>query len=393
MRDMELSLSQYKTQVLELLTDRTHAAAFNTTRATYLRTRIMALCYIWAALCLLWIPIDAILLEDAAGSIAILRLKLSAVLIFIGWMTSLRSTLSACRNGIFALVFSLNMFYVLANHILGYPHSIDAFSYCYNLLPFVYVVILTILPLTAKESVGVMLMTVVSQIYVDVQSGALLSFETLGLYWLQTVVGFLVIWAQTSKLHMMLRLYRHATLDPLTGVYNRRMLLTLARRDFENTRTKSRPYSVLLMDLDRFKRVNDRYGHHAGDLVLQAFTQAVQETQRKSDIFGRFGGEEFILFLPRCSADNAQLVADRIMTRVRDMGIKVDGFPEPLKVTTSIGISTSQCKDDDLSMILEQADLALYKAKNAGRDQSSTFDEVNEAVEDGIKRPWLELVN
>ncbi|WP_062662059.1 GGDEF domain-containing protein [Grimontia celer] len=390
---MELSLSQYKTQLGELLTARSHAAAFNTTRATYLRTRIVALCYIWAALCALWIPVDALLLNESVTTLAIFRLKLCAVLLFIGWTTNQRSTLNACRNAMFALVVSLNMFYMLTNHQLGYPHNIDAFSYCYNLLPFVYVVILTILPLTVKESVCVMLITAASQIYVDIQSGALLSFDTIALYWLQTVVGILVIWAQTSKLHMMLRLYRHATLDPLTGVYNRRMLLTLAKRDFENTRTKSRPYSVLLMDLDRFKRVNDRYGHHAGDIVLQAFTQAVQETQRKSDIFGRFGGEEFILFLPQCSADNAQLVADRIMTRVRDMGIEVEGVSEPLKVTTSIGISTSLCKSDDLSLILEQADQALFKAKNGGRDQSSTYDQEEDLIEDGQKRPWLELVN
>ncbi|WP_325892458.1 GGDEF domain-containing protein [Grimontia sp. NTOU-MAR1] len=390
---MELSLSYYKAQLGELLTAKHHASAFSTTRATYLRIRIVALCYLWAALCVLWIPVDALLLDQASAPLAILRLKLSAVLFFIGWLTSQRSTLNACRNAIFALVVSLNLFYVLTNHALGYPHSIDAFSYCYNLLPFVYVVILTILPLTVKESVCVMLIIAVSQIYVDAQSGALLSFETFTLYWLQTVVSFLVIWAQTSKLHMMLRLYRHATLDPLTGIYNRRMLLRLAKRDFENTRTKSRPYSVLLMDLDRFKRVNDRYGHHAGDIVLQAFTQAVQETQRKSDIFGRFGGEEFILFLPKCSADNAQHVANRIMARVRDMRIEVDGLSEPLKVTTSIGISTSLCKDDDLSVILEQADQALFKAKNSGRDQSSTYDRVDEVKEEGQKRPWLELVN
>lgn len=385
-----MSLSQYKTQFTEVLSAKSHAVAFNTTRATYLRTRLVSLCYLWAVLCVLWIPVDVMLLQDAAGELTVQRLIFSVVLLFIGWMMSQRSTINACRNTMLALVVCLNMFYILANHSLGYPHSINAFSYCYNLLPFVYVVILAILPLTVKESLSLMVVTALSQIYVDVQSSALLSFETLALYWLQTVVGLLVIWAQTSKLHMMLRLYRHATLDPLTGIYNRRMLLTLAKRDFENTRVHSRPYSVLLMDLDKFKRINDRYGHHAGDLVLQAFTHAVQETQRKSDIFGRFGGEEFILFLPKCSADNAQLVADRIMTRVRDMEIPVEGFSNPLKVTTSIGISTSRTQDDDLSSILAQADQALYVAKNAGRDRCHAYDNHQQPVEGIQKQPWLE---
>lgn len=385
-----MSLSQYKTQFTEVLSAKSHAVAFNTTRATYLRTRLVSLCYLWAVLCVLWIPVDVMLLQDAASELTIQRLIFAVVLLFIGWMMSQRSTINACRNTMLALVVCLNMFYILANHSLGYPYSINAFSYCYNLLPFVYVVILTILPLTVKESLSLMVVTALSQIYVDMQSSALLSFETLALYWLQTVVGLLVIWAQTSKLHMMLRLYRHATLDPLTGIYNRRMLLTLAKRDFENTRVHSRPYSVLLMDLDKFKRINDRYGHHAGDLVLQAFTHAVQETQRKSDIFGRFGGEEFILFLPKCSADNAQLVADRIMTRVRDMEIPVEGFSNPLKVTTSIGISTSRTQDDDLSSILAQADQALYVAKNAGRDRCHAYDNHQQPVEGVQKQPWLE---
>ncbi|STO44048.1 GGDEF domain-containing protein [Grimontia hollisae] len=388
-----MSFSQYKTQFKEVLSSTSHAAAFNTTRATYLRTRLVSLCYLWAVLCVLWIPVDALLLEAATDKLTILRLTLAAALLLIGWVMSQRGTLNACRHIMLALVVCLNMFYILANHTLGYPNSINAFSYCYNLLPFVYVVLLAILPLTVKESVSLMVITAASQLYVDMQSSALLSFETFALYWLQTVVGFLVIWAQTSKLHMMLRLYRHATLDPLTGIYNRRMLLTLAKRDFENTRIHSRPYSVLLMDLDKFKRINDRYGHHAGDLVLQAFTHAVQETQRKSDIFGRFGGEEFILFLPKCSEDNAQLVADRIMTRVRDMEIKVEGLSNPLKVTTSIGISTSRNQNDDLSSILTQADQALYIAKNAGRDRSHAYDNHQQQMDANQKQPWLERLS
>lgn len=390
---MELSFQRFKIQFGELLSARQHASSFSTTRSAYLRTRIIALSFIWAALTLLWIPVDILVLESFYSVLVLLRFALALFLVGTGWFVIRRGTLQACRTAITAIIAGLNIFYLLANHALGYPHEITAFTYCYTLLPFVHVVMLTILPLTIKESLSLMFMTAFTQIYVDFQSGSLISLETLAIYWLQTVVGLLVLWAQSSKLHMMLRLYRHASLDPLTGIYNRRMLLMLAKRDFENSRLSSRPYSVLLMDLDRFKRVNDRFGHYAGDLVLKAFTDSIQETLRKSDIFGRFGGEEFILFLPKCSAENAQMVANRIMARVRQLRVEVEGLKAPIEITTSIGISTSLDANEAISTMLERADMALLQAKGSGRDQSCTFEEIATYTthEESQKRAWLEF--
>ncbi|OEE59192.1 hypothetical protein A1OK_04050 [Enterovibrio norvegicus FF-454] len=390
---MELSYRHFKLSLQELWSAKRHAASFNTTRATYLRSRIIALSYVWAALTLVWIPVDNLTLDTSSYSLTILRICLAATLFTIAHIVRSRHSLRDCRIALVALVMSINVFYLLANHVLGYPHTINTFVYCYTLLPFLHVIMLTIFPLSIRESFSLILATALTQIYVDFQSGFLLSLDIFAIYWLQTVVGFLVIWAQTSKLHMMLRLYRHATLDPLTGVYNRRMLLTLAKRDIENTRTRSRPYSVLLMDLDKFKRINDQYGHFAGDMVLQAFTKTVQETLRKSDIFGRYGGEEFILFLPQCSAENAQLVATRIMSNIRDLAIDVEGVSEPIRVTTSIGISTSLSTQDSLHQLLEKADLALYHAKHNGRDCSRMFDHCCDDVQEKHKRPWLEAAN
>ncbi|WP_407330487.1 diguanylate cyclase [Enterovibrio sp. 27052020O] len=390
---MELSYRHFKLSLQELWSAKRHASSFNTTRATYLRSRIIALSYVWAALTLVWIPVDSLLIDSKNYSLAILRICLIATLFGIAHIVRSRHSLRDCRIALSSLIMSMNVFYLLANHVLGYPHTVNTFTYCYTLLPFLHVIMLTIFPLSIRESFSLILATALTQIYVDFQSGSLLTVDTFAIYWLQTVVGFLVIWAQTSKLHMMLRLYRHATLDPLTGVYNRRMLLTLAKRDIENTRTRSRPYSVLLMDLDRFKRINDRYGHFAGDMVLQAFTKAVQETLRKSDIFGRYGGEEFILFLPQCSAENAQLVATRIMDNVRELKIEVEGLSEPIQLTTSVGICTSLSTKDSLNQLLEKADLALYHAKNNGRDCSRMFDHYCTDVQDKHKRPWLEAAN
>ncbi|MGF1766451.1 GGDEF domain-containing protein [Enterovibrio makurazakiensis] len=390
---MELTYRNYKLSLRELWSASSHASSFNTTRATYLRSRIIALSYVWAVLTLAWIPVDRLVMPQDNFSLVLLRVGLAVALLSIARAVSVRNSLHDCRIALVSLVMSFNVFYLLANHTLGYPHTVNSFSFCYTLLPFLHVIMLTVFPLSIRESSSLILVTALTQLFVDYHNGALLSLDTIAIYWLQTVVGLLVIWGQTSKLHMMLRLYRHATLDPLTGVYNRRMLLTLAQRDIENTRTRARPYSVLIMDLDKFKRINDRYGHFAGDLVLQAFTKSVQETLRKSDIFGRFGGEEFILFLPQCTAENAQLVADRIMSRIRNLNIPVQGTSKPIHVTTSVGISTSVSTEDTMNQLLEKADLALYHAKNNGRDCSQTFENCGEKVQEKYKRPWLEATN
>ncbi|KXF81743.1 GGDEF domain-containing protein [Enterovibrio coralii] len=390
---MEFSVRRFIVSAKELWSAKRHAASFSATRATYLRSRIIALCYTWSLLLLAWTPVDLLFVDAPSDTLFLLRLALIASLMAIVRGLRSHNSLRACRIALAAIVLCMNVFYLAANHVLGYPHSIHNITYCYTLLPFVQIVMLTIFPLTIRESVNLMIATALTQVYVDIQSGALLTLDTFALYWIQTVIGIIVIWAQTSKLHMMMRLYRHATLDPLTGVYNRRMLLTLAKRDFENTRTKSRPYSVLLMDLDRFKRVNDRYGHFAGDMVLKAFTTAVQSALRKSDIFGRYGGEEFILFLPKCSAEQARMVAERIMENVRELEVRLEGLAKPIEVTTSIGISTSLSKDDNFSSLLEKADLALYHAKNNGRDCSRDYEECDKCVDENSKRPWLEFAN
>ncbi|MEI8611386.1 GGDEF domain-containing protein [Enterovibrio sp. Hal110] len=390
---MELSYKRLSFIWLELWSAKQHATSFNTTRATYLSPRISALCYVWAFLTLAWIPVDVYLLGIQSHSLVTLRVILAFTVFIIGQKASKHGTLPAGRLAIAAFVVSVNCFYLFANSTLDYQHSVTSTTYFYTLLPFVHIVLLAIFPLTIRESLSFMAFTAAVQLHVDASSGALFKLEEMAIYWLQTVVGLMVIWAQTSKVHMMLRLYRHATLDPLTGVYNKRMLLTLAKRDFENTRFKSRPYSVLIMDLDRFKRVNDRYGHFAGDVVLKAFSDSVQQTLRKSDIFGRFGGEEFILFLPHCSTTNAKYVANRIMQNIQDLDIAVEGLASPINITTSIGIATSESFDDDFSTLLEKADAALYRAKDKGRNCALVFDAKAKESKDNCRRPWIEYAS
>ncbi|WP_175566278.1 GGDEF domain-containing protein [Salinivibrio sp. ES.052] len=330
----------------------------------------------------------------AAAQLSLQRLVLAGVLITIGYSVYRSNNLKSAKLGLVAMVLATNAFYFSASHTLGFPTENTAFSYSYTLLPIIQIVMLTIFPLTMRESLSLMTITLVCHLWVDSFSSTMTSPDNIASYWLQTVIALMVLWSQLSQLHMILRLYRQATLDPLTGIYNRRMLLQLAMRALAISEERHSPFSVLLLDLDKFKRINDKWGHYAGDVVLQAFTRTVQERLRKSDIFGRFGGEEFIVFLPKCSGEVTAQIADRLLEEIRAMDVLIDESRTPLKVTASIGISTFQ-PGDTLSSLIERADGALYQAKAEGRNcirayqpgQQSGFDARHSVSRDNIDMP------
>ncbi|OOE83806.1 hypothetical protein BZG73_10470 [Salinivibrio siamensis] len=388
----------YKLQIsfLELWSAKKHANSFNNTRSTYLRSRLCVLCYVWAALTIAWSPADFLFLADkmAAAQLSLQRLLLAGMLITIGYAVNRANNLKSAKLGLVAMVLATNAFYLSASHTLGFPTDNAAFSYSYTLLPIIQIVMLTIFPLTMRESILLMSITLICHLWVDSFSGTMTSPDNIASYWLQTVIAFMVVWSQLSQLHMILRLYRQATLDPLTGIYNRRMLLQLAMRALAVSEERHSPFSVLLLDLDKFKRINDKWGHYAGDVVLQSFTRTVQERLRKADIFGRFGGEEFIVFLPKCNGEITAQIAERLLGEIREMDVYIDESRTPLKVTASIGLSTLQ-PGDTLSSLIERADSALYQAKAEGRNcirtyqpgKQTGFDARNSVSRDNIDMP------
>jgi diguanylate cyclase (GGDEF)-like protein len=159
---------------------------------------------------------------------------------------------------------------------------------------------------------------------------------------------------------------RHlAMYDPLTEVYNRRAFMELAEREVARARRTHGPFAVLMMDLDRFKRINDEFGHQAGDRVLAAFAALAKGNVRAPDIVGRYGGEEFCALLPATGAAEAHAVAERIRGAVRERPL--GGLPAA--ITVSIGLAVCDTGDCPLDAMIGQADEALYLAKRAGRDR------------------------
>jgi len=168
------------------------------------------------------------------------------------------------------------------------------------------------------------------------------------------------------------RLNDLAICDPLTGSYNRRYFYEMAHTYFNQMERSGRPLSLLMLDLDHFKNINDSYGHLKGDLVLQKVAALCRVMVRTQDIFSRYGGEEFILAMPETSLQNALAVAERLRRGIELLRYELDG----ITVTASIGVvETTGEADLTLDMLLSRVDEAMYASKHAGRNRVSTWKE------------------
>jgi diguanylate cyclase (GGDEF)-like protein len=157
-----------------------------------------------------------------------------------------------------------------------------------------------------------------------------------------------------------------ATRDDLTGALNRRQFLVLADREWARCRRYEMAAALLMFDVDHFKRVNDLHGHLAGDLMLREMAQAVARTLRQADLFGRFGGEEFIAFLPHTDTLGALDAAERVREAVAKLALEWRG--QEIRTTVSVGVVPLEPDHESLGALIADADLALYAAKDAGRN-------------------------
>jgi diguanylate cyclase (GGDEF)-like protein len=158
-----------------------------------------------------------------------------------------------------------------------------------------------------------------------------------------------------------------ALIDPLTGLQNRRSLFELGRVEFARSCRTYRPFSCLMLDIDHFKQLNDNYGHLTGDQVLQQVAECAKRSIREVDLIGRYGGEEFLIFLPETDLVTAQRVAERLRSSIEKMPMKLSD--QELHVTVSIGVSRKDENTLELETLIARADQALYVAKHRGRNR------------------------
>ena len=177
-----------------------------------------------------------------------------------------------------------------------------------------------------------------------------------------------VMWMEIESLQS--ELVRAARYDALTGLYNRGTFLEEFEREVSRCARGGPAFSLAVFDLDRFKRLNDQYGHPFGDRVLKAFAEVLRADIRKHDAVGRYGGEEFALLMPNTGKETAMRVAERVRRDLETRGISVDG--KRVEVTVSGGIATYGVEGEDWDTLLSAADTALYEAKNNGRNRVIT---------------------
>ena len=244
----------------------------------------------------------------------------------------------------------------------------------YYLLMFIPAIVVSSSPRTAVALVGLLLMCYLGLDVAQRTLGALQPLPPAGLMlvkWFNIVVVFLMFSA-IGRLYVAMvaraehRLHQLATRDPLTGLFNRRHFQAVADQAVAHARRVGEPVSLVIADVDFFKRVNDVHGHDAGDKVLVELTEVLRQVFRAQDILARWGGEEFVVLLPGTDADGASAAAERLRCAAEAATVPLSS--QVLRFTVSVGYAGLR-PGEVISDALARADRSLYAAKSSGRNQ------------------------
>lgn len=182
------------------------------------------------------------------------------------------------------------------------------------------------------------------------------------------LVLFLLTWRLTLKLDaMQLKLRKQATTDELTGLRNRRKILQRLDEEFLRAARNDSPLSLIILDIDHFKQINDRHGHPFGDIVLKQIAVRMSDLLRSYDLVGRIGGEEFLIITPQTDRIEALVIAERIRQTIADESISEE--QQLIHLTISAGVTEMLHDEDTVQTMIKRADTALYKAKSEGRNR------------------------
>ena len=190
-----------------------------------------------------------------------------------------------------------------------------------------------------------------------------------------TTFGF--IWMVSKKLEF--ELTSLAEFDELCQILNRRGVNVFADREISKVKRIGGYLTIMMVDLDHLKKINDQFGHTIGDQVLQAFSNCVNTVLRPYDIFGRIGGDEFIVVLPHTSLEQSLKIAERIRFRIEESVFEIS--KQKIKLTASFGLTTSNSKQIEFEEMITLADEALYQSKNKGRNQVTHYSQIPEKIE------------
>jgi diguanylate cyclase (GGDEF)-like protein len=353
------------------------AAAERREQHRVLRERLTSVAWIVAIGVLAWIPVDlGTLSAHAATHVLGLRLVLATALVAIARMQPGDGRGSpVVALAIFMVVQATGFAWMEANIPADAPPLLRI---GYGLFPFVVAAQIAVFPLPLLVSLLLSLPALGLLLQPAWQGPFAPDMSLYGGLWLLLLIVLISAWAGMSQLALLLDLLRarnDAAHDGLTGLANRRSAMDRLDAEIAQAHRRGQALTVLTLDLDHFKRVNDTYGHAAGDRVLIEFAAVLRDCLRLGDLGARIGGEEFLALLPQTEAGVAMQVAERIRTHCESMCVISDDGAS-IRFTISIGLA-ELAADDNAAALLGRADRALYRAKNSGR---------NRVVGDGLDR-------
>ncbi|MBF0354834.1 MAG: GGDEF domain-containing protein [Alphaproteobacteria bacterium] len=358
------------TQIQDLLFFHQHTPLVARRRAMLIISRVRMVSAVFALLTPVWIAVDMLIFSwPLWGELAGLRLAatLAFALLAFGFRTS--ESIGAAHRALFWLLAVPTLFFLISHPLIGSSNlsgPAAAVATGYAFLPFVMVAGLSVFPITALEGALFAAPMILAQVGVAFYGDMnLFSFSSLlGALWLLLVLATVATLAGMSQLHFMMALVNQASHDGLTSGFTRRVGEELFELQFGHSVRTDTPLSCVFIDLDNFKRVNDRFGHEEGDRILRKASDGIRKCLRRGDVMVRWGGEEFVIIMPHTDCTGALTAAMRM--RGHSLGLRPDGEPQ----TASIGIAernSDACTD--WQHLVETADQRMYAAKQNGRNR------------------------
>jgi diguanylate cyclase (GGDEF)-like protein len=355
-------------ELADLILPWRHSAYVRRHRAAVVISRVQILAAIFAVLIPLWIPVDMIAFPSAVWS-RILPLRLAACLVFtvLAWPRKERDSRVTAVVMLSVMMLLPPAFHLLITPVLAGIEDVGFAGVVHDLyefLPYTVVAGLSVFPLTALEAAfcwfvvfATMLGSYSVERFLDIHS-------LVGPVWLLFLIGGTAMVSGMSQLQYMIALVRRVTFDPLTGTLSRRAGLELMETHFQISLRNGVPFSIAFVDIDRFKQINDSFGHEIGDQVLRMSGHKLLRGLRQGEVV-RWGGEEFLLLLAGADREGAGRVIERL--GAGGLGERPDGQ----LVTASFGVAERLAdKVDTITDLIELADRRMYDAKRAGRNRA-----------------------
>ena len=346
-----------------------HSPYVHRHRASLIISRIQVVSAIFAVLIPLWILVDAMAFERSVWTaIAPLRLISAAIFVALAWPRQIDDPRPMALVMLVATMLVPPVFYLISVPIIAHADQSGMSGFVRNLyeyLPYTVVAGLSIFPLTALEVgacwLGVFLTMVAVELFAHQRDWITLA----GPLWLLLLIGGTAMVSGMSQLQYMIALVRRVTFDTLTGALTRRAGAELLEAQFRHCIQNELPLTVAFVDIDRFKQINDGFGHETGDQILRHVAKQLQRGLRQGDALVRWGGEEFLVVLAGTDKEGARMVINRL--GAFGFGARPDGAP----VTACFGLAERVIDGlKDENEMIELADRRMYEAKLAGRNRA-----------------------